>query len=128
MGKIFLRRNLVPSFFERDYKKHLASNEWKGIRQRLFAERGKKCERCASTDEIEVHHKTYERLGKEEPDDLLILCEACHEKEHAQKASARYLEKKWTEDQITWRPPSEPPKKKAANKPTKPTAKQESLF
>jgi hypothetical protein len=27
---------------------------------------------------LEVHHLTYERLGWEQPDDLLVLCERCH--------------------------------------------------
>jgi hypothetical protein len=31
---------------------------------------------------IEVHHKTYERLGREEMDDLAVLCCGCHPAQH----------------------------------------------
>jgi len=31
---------------------------------------------------LEVHHLTYANLGREEPDDLIVLCPACHAAEH----------------------------------------------
>lgn len=31
---------------------------------------------------LEVHHLTYERLGREHPDDLIVLCRACHAAQH----------------------------------------------
>ena len=30
-------------------------------------------------DELEVHHKTYERFNEEELDDLVIVCRRCHD-------------------------------------------------
>lgn len=65
-----------------EYKAYLLSIEWKTIRQRLFTERGKQCERCSSNRILQIHHLTYERIFKEEMSDLLILCRSCHEKEH----------------------------------------------
>lgn len=65
-----------------EYSKYLLSPEWGLIRQRLFTERGKKCERCSSNKILQIHHLTYERIFKEEMSDLLILCKKCHEKEH----------------------------------------------
>lgn len=32
---------------------------------------------------IEVHHKTYERLGRELMDDLMVVCCGCHHAQHA---------------------------------------------
>lgn len=48
-----------------------------------FAKRGPYCETCGSgTQNINVHHKTYARLGKELAEDLEILCQMCHEIRH----------------------------------------------
>ena len=33
---------------------------------------------CGRTDRLSVHHVTYERLGHEEPSDLMVLCPNCH--------------------------------------------------
>lgn len=37
-----------------------------------------KCQTCLSVEDLEVHHKTYERLGDELPEDLITLCRECH--------------------------------------------------
>lgn len=39
---------------------------------------GHKCERCEATKNLEVHHKHYETLFKEAPEDLEVLCIPCH--------------------------------------------------
>jgi len=31
------------------------------------------------SEELEVHHKTYDRAGDEDPEDLIIVCKRCHE-------------------------------------------------
>lgn len=42
-----------------------------------------KCERCGAYNvSLDVHHKTYERLGFEAPEDLEVLCRDCHNKAH----------------------------------------------
>ena len=60
--------------------------------------RGARCERCGHPHSLELHHKTYERLGRELTSDLEVLCRRCHEsadKERAlegqrRSATARY--------------------------------------
>lgn len=64
------------------YHQYLMSSQWESKRQELFKLRGKKCERCQDTKDIQVHHKTYDRLGQEKLTDLEVLCSACHQKEH----------------------------------------------
>jgi hypothetical protein len=64
------------------YKSYLTSPEWASIRNDLFALRGEKCERCGSSCYLQVHHLTYDRLFKELPEDLEILCAGCHKAEH----------------------------------------------
>lgn len=46
----------------------------------MFKLRGKKCERCPATSDLELHHLTYERFGREGPRDLEILCPSCHDR------------------------------------------------
>ncbi|MHB8871252.1 MAG: HNH endonuclease [Candidatus Doudnabacteria bacterium] len=59
------------------------SKEWAVIKNDLFMIRGKKCEICGSTVRINVHHLSYKNFGgNEEPEDLIVLCRLCHEKEH----------------------------------------------
>ena len=73
--KTFLQR-------KKEYYDYLDSDKWKSIKSRLFILLGKYCERCGSKERIQVHHITYERLFNERFDDLEILCENCHKKEH----------------------------------------------
>jgi hypothetical protein len=42
---------------------------------------GYRCERCEGKRDLEVHHRTYERLGREWDQDLEVLCCRCHERE-----------------------------------------------
>ena len=64
------------------YEKHLKSAQWKNIRRDLFRLRGEKCETCGKrSPNLEIHHLTYDRLGKELASDLKIVCKQCHEEE-----------------------------------------------
>ena len=64
------------------YLKYLASKDWKIKRAVALISAGYECERCKTDNHLEVHHITYDRLGFERPDDLRVLCAACHADEH----------------------------------------------
>jgi hypothetical protein len=65
------------------YRSYLLSPTWAEIKLDLISNRGQRCERCQKkTKYLQVHHLTYERIFKEEPKDLLLLCRKCHENEH----------------------------------------------
>ena len=65
------------------YKEHMSSDSWAKRKRLAFLIHGKACQRCKSTCDLTVHHKTYERLGKEDVEiDLAILCKECHELYH----------------------------------------------
>lgn len=65
------------------YKEYLLSPTWAEIKLDLINSRGQRCERCQKkTKWLQVHHLTYERIFKEEPCDLQLLCAGCHKKEH----------------------------------------------
>ena len=65
-----------------EYKNYLLSSEWLNLKIDIFAKRGRKCERCNRTHKLSIHHLTYDNIFNENPDDLIILCEKCHMKEH----------------------------------------------
>lgn len=68
------------------YHKYLFSEHWRSFRERAFEFYGKKCADCGTEEgRIEVHHLTYERLGKEELEDVVVLCHDCHMKRHNSK-------------------------------------------
>lgn len=70
------------------YRAHLKSAKWRKLRKaKLDASHGQ-CERCGSWHgRREVHHKTYERLGDERIEDLLVLCTDCHAAEDKIRAA-----------------------------------------
>ncbi len=69
------------------YLAYLASREWRAMRVRVVAETGDWCKRCGvkgpsllpGARTLDVHHLTYARLGREETDDLMLLCRGCHD-------------------------------------------------
>lgn len=67
-----------------NYKQYISSNAWRRGAARLaaLAAAGNRCSLCPSEgspeNPIEVHHRTYERLGEERPEDLTALCRSCH--------------------------------------------------
>lgn len=61
------------------YKDRISSVEWFELCKRLKHERGNHCDRCGKYYPfLEVHHKTYTRLGHELDTDLEVLCRDCH--------------------------------------------------
>ena len=69
------------------YIAYMQSDKWRKRKARLYHKRGRVCEMCGATWPLEVHHKTYERLGHELDEDLLIVCvPVCHDKADAQRA------------------------------------------
>lgn len=65
------------------YSEYLASPHWQALRVKMLERARYKCEACQDTDSVlHVHHLTYERLGCELEEDLIVLCEECHKVEH----------------------------------------------
>lgn len=61
-----------------DYDKYIMSPEWAYRREERLRFAGHRCELCNVDGRLEVHHRTYERLGSEMLTDLIVLCEVCH--------------------------------------------------
>ncbi len=99
------------------YRKHLRSAKWRYLKARIINSRGHWCERCGLGYGLELHHKTYERLGDELITDVELLCDQCHrtaDEERAQRGAIRsraamysagldtYASKKYGDNWETW--------------------------
>lgn len=62
-----------------DNDPHYSSSYWRAIREQCLARDDYRCRLCNSPDALQAHHRTYERFGKEELNDLTTLCESCHD-------------------------------------------------
>jgi 5-methylcytosine-specific restriction endonuclease McrA len=67
------------------YRRALNSQLWRDLRVRLIAERGGVCEVCGFPEVrgrphsvLQLHHLTYERLGRELDEDVQVICWRCH--------------------------------------------------
>ena len=71
------------------HNKYLKSAYWVSRRERALKQDGYKCCMCGATSNLNVHHRSYERLGAESDSDLMVLCRDCHMVMHDFKAIAR---------------------------------------
>ena len=69
--------------YKAEYQAYLKSPEWKEMRARILKRDGYACLACGSKDHLQVHHRTYNRVGAEIEIDLRTLCGRCHESIHA---------------------------------------------
>ena len=65
------------------YSQYLKSPEWKQLRERKIVATARRCQVCNSLQGLDVHHRTYSRLGREWDSDLTVLCRRCHAIYHA---------------------------------------------
>lgn len=66
------------------YENYLKSQHWGKLRLKVL-ENHPVCEKCGSDKILQIHHKTYDRLGDERLSDLQVLCQECHKKVHNKK-------------------------------------------
>jgi hypothetical protein len=85
---------LALSRHEIVYNDYLRSDWWQYIRVQALDAAGWRCEyrnwqrtgrRCKATEHLDVHHLTYERLGDEQPEDLIVLCRRHHTYVHRER-------------------------------------------
>lgn len=70
------------------YQAYLFTPEWQKKRARALKCAGNRCQLCNAPGLLNVHHRTYERRGRERTGDLIVLCRACHETFHAKRKLA----------------------------------------
>ncbi len=62
------------------YNEYLKSSHWKDVRERALKQADRKCSMCTNRARLNVHHRTYARLGAEWDNDVVVLCRSCHAK------------------------------------------------
>lgn len=65
-----------------NYEDYLKTDHWRSFRLRAIKRAANKCQLCASTNRLEVHHNDYSRLGGELMTDVVVLCRSCHSLVH----------------------------------------------
>lgn len=61
------------------YGEYLRTPHWKHLREDKVRAAGHRCQLCnRGSVTLNVHHRTYERLGEELDEDLTVLCRDCH--------------------------------------------------
>jgi 5-methylcytosine-specific restriction endonuclease McrA len=64
------------------YAEYLRTAHWQRQRALALDQAGHTCDLCGRPDRLEVHHRTYERVGFERQRDLIVLCHDCHRDHH----------------------------------------------
>ena len=74
----------IPEEETSTYAQYLRSDKWREIRKKILERDGYKCKFCGSTENLRVHHKSYESIYEEEfaLNDLITLCDKCHSELH----------------------------------------------
>jgi len=62
------------------YSQYLETEHWHSVRIAALMRAGKRCQVCANTTGLEVHHNSYLHKGSEHEHltDLVVLCRRCH--------------------------------------------------
>ncbi len=71
-----------PRLARESYEDYLQSDVWQRTRDLALEYYGERCCLCNSADNLNVHHRTYERRGNERLVDLIVLCRDCHASYH----------------------------------------------
>nr|AGC72346.1 hypothetical protein [uncultured bacterium A1Q1_fos_2004] len=65
-----------------EYYQYIQSEEWRQRANEAKRRAGYRCRVCNRSSKevvLNAHHRTYKRLGHEDPDDITVLCRDCHE-------------------------------------------------
>lgn len=64
--------------FSPQYLIYINSQAWHIRRQRALTRAGNRCQVCGESRRLQVHHVSYENLGREKDADLTVMCWYCH--------------------------------------------------
>lgn len=78
---------------EMPYARYLRTPEWRRTRAAALLRAGQRCALDVTHGEdLDVHHRTYERLGAELAEDVVVLCRPCHRMHHQEHGRPRRCE------------------------------------
>lgn len=65
-----------------NYEEYSKTEHWQHMREIAREHYGDCCCLCGSTVSLDVHHRTYDRRGRERLSDVILLCRDCHATYH----------------------------------------------
>ena len=71
-----------PFMSAEDKLKHMQGEYWANLKALKIEFTQHRCELCFSPNHLHLHHLTYQRLGCERVDDVVLLCYTCHQLQH----------------------------------------------
>lgn len=77
-GRAMINDPMIRAKWQDNYISYINSEPWKEKCKAIKTTRGNKCQICGSESNLQVHHNTYERLGCEDDNDLVLICKSCH--------------------------------------------------
>lgn len=81
MDRLYNRREIILKAKD-DYPFYLKTIHWQKLRYQALRRADNKCQLCSNTEDLEVHHNTYENKWREPLEDLVVLCHDHHELYH----------------------------------------------
>lgn len=66
----------------KNYAEYLRSAHWASVKRAFRESDMAQACICGEEENLDLHHKTYERIGAEVLTDLVLLCRGCHEAVH----------------------------------------------
>ena len=76
------------------YQEYLESPEWNARRKWWLRRADWRCQFCnESSQPLHCHHRTYGRIYHEDPDDVIVLCQTCHDWHHKKPKEKNPTEK-----------------------------------
>ena len=69
-------------FVNMPYQEYLKTDHWIRVSTIAKEAANNKCQLCNSNGHLHTHHRAYKNLGHEKLNDVIVLCQACHEKFH----------------------------------------------
>ena len=94
----YLLRSLDPDNNCGTYEEYRRSPAWQRKRDAVIQRDGYQC--VCGAPATEMHHKTYDDIGKEPLSDLVMLCKPCHERVHQSRVpndDNELYERYWSE-------------------------------
>jgi hypothetical protein len=66
------------------YNQYLQSEHWKDLKERYWKSKlnNFRCYACGNIGKLQLHHRTYRRIGHERLNDMILLCADCHKETH----------------------------------------------
>lgn len=80
--RAFQRHRRIRQLGYKDYDDYLLSPAWSDVKRRYRASDMPQMCACGATKGLQMHHKTYERVGQERLEDLAVMCKTCHRDLH----------------------------------------------